>query len=191
MDIIPKWIYDPNAGKVEDLDPQRSWDRDPDIKPVPTADDAFEAARYKRQFGDSSLQAIDIGDPYGVDRPYAWSRRFGAKSRKPETSLDPVEQRGVRINPQETDYLRIGQLQANQMPQSYGRFDPRKTTITRDKDEFGAAGISYSPTQQVWLDPKEEQSTGHELGHLGYHDIYNNDPEAKRLMLEMDKKFVN
>jgi hypothetical protein len=187
VDIIPKWIYDPDRNKVEDLDPQRSWDRDPDIKPVPSDEDAFAAARYKRQFGDPNIRAIDIGDPYARQTAGDFYHRY-YNSTGPELPL-PKEP----ITPKETDYLRKGQLMTSQMPATYGLYEPNKTSISRGPGESDlAAGLTQPYTGEVWAESNrnEPNTLAHEYGHAAYIDLYNNVPAARDLMHRMQDKFI-
>jgi len=161
----------------------KSWDRDPDIKPVPGNDDAFDAVRYRRAYGNPNERNIEVGDRYRRDDPDIWDIESMSGRFDPGMPYRP-------LTPGETDYMRRGELVANQMPGSHGRFDPKRTSLSGDHRMWNVGGMASSKNNQVWLDPKRSPTNvGHELQHLGYFDIQN-DPAGRELLAEMDKKFV-
>jgi hypothetical protein len=180
MSWLPSWMGGTPAGPqpmtAEEIE-RRSWDRDPDVKPMPTDEDAFEAARYKRAHGDPNIKHVDIGDPYKRETGVGFWER--AQERRRGADKGP-------LTPQETDYLRQGQLITNQMPVTYGRFDPSKTSISRGP-QSNVAGFANTETGEVWAESNRGQpsTVGHEVGHTAYADLYKT-PEGKKLILELD-----
>jgi hypothetical protein len=186
------------AKRMAEVD-RKSWDRDPDIKPFPSQDDAFEAARYKRAHGDPNIQAIDIGDPYRRETGRGYWDRFEqtqgrgdlAGKPKPPVVMQPT-------NPTETDYLRQGQLAASQMPVTYGRFDPKNTSISVRgvQSNYGGFSDPFNKPTSMWAESnranidQNPSTPAHELGHLAYYDLYNNVPGAKDIILGLDRKFI-
>lgn len=172
---------------------KRSWDRDPYIKPMPTEDDAFAAARYKRAHGDPNISAIDIGDDYQRQT----ARGFGEQASNPSKMYPPRPKK--KLSPDEADYLRIGQLQANQTPVSYGRMEPGKVVLPPDyKHRYNVVGMTDPTTRDLWLDKGWEgyaHTPAHEASHAGYEDIYEAPeskglPAGRQLMHEMQNRFI-